>query len=269
MERKPEVDLYGATYGGFATDVYGRVRARAFGEDLGQSSWLTADELARFTDRLRIGADGRLLDVACGSGGTALRIAATTGCAVQGVDLHADAVRQARAQAQECGMAERARFELADASRPLPFPDGAFDGLICVDAVNHLPDRRAVLQEWARLLRPGGRLVFTDPTVVTGPLSSEEIAVRASIGFFLFVPAGLDERLLAEAGFRAITAEDRTDNMARVAARWRAARETCAAELREVEGEEAFAGQQRFLGITARLAGERRLSRTAFSALRA
>jgi hypothetical protein len=45
--------------------------------------------------------------------------------------------------------------------------------------------------EWARLLKPNGRLLFTDPTVVTGPLTNAEIAVRSSAGFYLFVPQDL------------------------------------------------------------------------------
>ena len=39
-----------------------------------------------------------------------------------------------------------------------------------------------VLVDWARLLRPSGRLLFTDPLTVTGPLGSDEIAIRTSIG---------------------------------------------------------------------------------------
>ena len=61
-----------------------------------------------------------------------------------------------------------ATFLVADANAALPFADGSFDGVVCVDAVNHLRDRAAVLREWRRVLRPGGRAVFTDPVVVTG-----------------------------------------------------------------------------------------------------
>jgi SAM-dependent methyltransferase len=50
----------------------------------------------------------------------------------------------------------------------LPVDDGAFGAVLCVDAVVHLPDRFAILREWARLLRPGGRLLFADAAVLTG-----------------------------------------------------------------------------------------------------
>lgn len=110
--------------------------------------------------------------------------------------------------------------------------------------------------------------MFTDPIVVTGPLTDEEIAIRSSIGFFLFVPAGTDELLLANAGFELVECLDRTENMALMAGRWRDAREGRAAELREVEGDATFEGQQRFFEVAARLAGERRLSRFAFHAKR-
>jgi hypothetical protein len=62
--------------------------------------------------------------------------------------------------------------------------------------------------------------------------------------------------------------EDRTENMARLAADWRMAREARAEALRRIEGEGPFAGQQRFLDVAARLAGTRRLSRFAFGARR-
>ena len=67
----------------------------------------------------------------------------------------------------------------ADASRPLPFVDGAFDAISCIDALNHLPGRPAVFADWARLLAPGGRLLFTDPVTVTGLVGAEELAIGA------------------------------------------------------------------------------------------
>lgn len=110
--------------------------------------------------------------------------------------------------------------------------------------------------------------MFTDPIVVTGPLTGEEIAARSSIGFFLFVPAGLDERLLTAAGFGLVHEQDRTENMARVALAWRAARERRREDLQRVEGMGSFHDQQRFLDVTASLATEKRLSRLAFRAER-
>ena len=155
-----------------------------------------------------------------------------------------------------------------DASTALPFENATFDAIICIDAINHLPNRAVILAEWARVLKAGGALVFTDPIVVSGPLTAEEIAIRSSIGFFLFVPPGTDERLLEEAGFDVRDVADRTENMANTALRRLIARAGNERDLRHLEGDETFEGQQRLLEVAARLAAERRLSRLAFRATR-
>ncbi len=261
-----KVDHYGATYEQFAAKTYAAVRQRAFGEDIGQTGWLSREEHDLFLSWLALKPGAQLLDVACGSGGPTLRAARLTGCRVLGVDIHPDAVRTAQQQASEADLSHLAEFRQVDAGGRLPLPDGAFDAIVCVDAINHLPDRARTLREWARVLKPDGRIVFTDPIVVTGPLTNEEIAVRSSIGFFLFVPAGFDEAALAEAGFELMQRQDRTENMAAMAHRWREARQTHANDLRRIEGEDTFAGQQRFFEVAAELARSRRLSRFAFLA---
>jgi SAM-dependent methyltransferase len=268
-EEPTDVDLYGKQYGNFATRLYEQIRIATYGDEIGQNGWLTASEHDLFIDWL--GAEGRgagfrVLDVACGSGGPTLRIAEKAGCSVDGVDIHDQAIARAREAAAARGLASRARFHLADASGALPFDEGTFDAVICIDAINHLRDRVAILREWYRVLKPGGTLVFTDPIVVTGPLTDREIAVRASIGFFLFVPDGYDDAVLGEVGFRIEHRLDCTENMADMAARFRDARAERESSLLDVEGEPAYLGQQSFFDVTARLARERRLSRIAYVA---
>jgi SAM-dependent methyltransferase len=166
------------------------------------------------------------------------------------------------------GLSDRSEFLPGNAAARLPLEDASVDVVTCFDAINHLPERLRVLIEWRRVLRPGGRLLITDPIVLTGPISNAEVAIRASIGFFLFVPPGTDEALLGEAGYRVERVEDRTPNMASNAEGWFRSRERHAADLRAIEGDEGFEGQQRFLETAARLAAERRLSRLAILATR-
>jgi cyclopropane fatty-acyl-phospholipid synthase-like methyltransferase len=262
----PPAGHYDANYGNFQTELYAQIRREAFGEDVGQNSWLTADEQDSFLKRLDLSPGKTLLDVACGAGGPALRIAATTACSVVGVDIHEQAVTTASSLAAQRGLAKRAEFRSTDATGPLPFSDASFDAITCIDAINHFSDRPSVLAEWARVLKVGGRLLFTDPITLTGPLTNAEVAVRSSAGFYLFVPHGYDERVIAQCGLRLLVCEDVTANMAKVAEARRAARASRSAVLREIEGDQAYDGQQEFLTVAARVAREGRLSRFVYVA---
>ncbi len=260
----PAGTYYDANYGNFETELYSEIRREAFGDDIGQNSWLTADEQDLFIVWLDLSTGKSLLDVACGSGGPALRIAASTGCSLVGIDLHEQAIATAKSLASQRNLKERAEFCVVNASEQLPFPDARFDAITCIDAINHLPNRPLVVAKWTRLLKPGGRLLFTDPVTVTGPLTNEEIAVRSSAGFFLFAPKDYDKDVIAQSGLRLLMCKDVTANMAEVAEKRRAAREARGAAVRQVEGDRAYEAQQKFLAMTARLAGEGRLSRFAY-----
>ena len=252
---------YDTNYGHFDTELYSEIRRDAFGEDIGQNSWLTADEQDRFLSWLDLSPGKVLLDVACGAGGPALRIAAKTGCSVVGIDVHEQAVSTACSLAIQRGLSGRAEFRVVDAAQQLPFSEASFDAITCIDAVNHFFDRPRVIAEWARLLNVGGRLLFTDPITLTGPLTNAEVAVRSSAGFYLFVPHGYDERVISQCGLQLLVCEDVTANMAKVAEARRAARASRIAALREVEGDQTYDGQQEFLAVAGRVAREGRLSR--------
>jgi SAM-dependent methyltransferase len=193
-------------------------------------------------------------------------MAQETGATCIGVDINEHGIAAATRRASEADLAAQVSFRTADASQPFPFPDASFDAVFCNDSINHFPDRLAVLRDWYRLLRPGGRLLFTDPIVVTGQLTSEEIRSRSSIGFFLFTPVGCNERMLAQSGFTVDDVWDVTDAVASVSKRWRDARATLRDSLVRLEGEDSFEGLQRFLDAVHTLASERRLSRCMYLA---
>ncbi|HEV8447353.1 MAG TPA: methyltransferase domain-containing protein [Gemmatimonadaceae bacterium] len=263
------VDLYDNVYSDFESNAETAVRRAAFGEDIGQSSWLTADDWLRFADLAGVRDDSRVLEVGSGSGGPAVYLAAERGCHVTGVDINAHGVGNGRKLAADRGLTDRVHFETIDASRPLPFPAQTFDAVLSNDAMCHIANRLGVLRDWHRVLRRGGRMLFTDALVMTGPLSADEIATRSSIGLYIFVPPGENERLIAAAGFTLLAADDVTADAETIAGRWHDARASHRAALTAREGESNFDGLQRFLACVRTVSAERRLSRFCYSAEKA
>ena len=257
----PHVDLFDCTYSHFEAEVLTRVRQKTFGEDFGQHSWTTADEYRRWAEWLALDPTSNVLEVASGSGGPAIFLARHVGCEVMGLDINSHGVAAAARRAEAHQLAGRATFVQADADARLPFPDDTFDAILCVDSANHFARRAHVLKEWHRVLRPGGHALFTDPVVITGPVSNEELAARSSVGYFLFTTPGMNERWAEEAGLEVVRREDVTANAASVSGRWHEAREQDRIALEQIEGTERYTGLQRFFATVQRLTNERRLSR--------
>jgi SAM-dependent methyltransferase len=263
---KSKVQLYSGTYKNYADDVYKNIRKEIFREDIGQNSWLTADEFREFLSVLNLSPEKNVLEIAAGSGGPAVFTVRETGCRLTGMDSDENGVDNAGKLAEENGLTDKMTFLQGDASEPLPFPGESFDAVFCIDAINHLKNRGIVLKEFYRVLKKGGRVLYTDPIVVTGILSNQEIAVRSSLGFFLFVPVGENERLLAEAGFQMIRSKDVTQNTVSVSQRWHDAREKRMDDLLKFEEENNYEGIQSFLKMVYTLTSEKRLSRFMFTA---
>jgi SAM-dependent methyltransferase len=260
------VNLYDNVYADYASDAEAAVRHETYGEDLGQSSWLTATEWLGFADELGIASETNVLEIGSGSGGPAVYLAAKRGCRLTGVDINEHGIRNAIALAEAKGLSERVRFKSVDANKSLPFPNESFDIVVSNDAMCHIANRLDALRDWHRLLRPGGRALFTDAMVITGPVSHQELATRSSIGFYIFVPPGANEAMLRDAGFIVNSVQDVTANAEAIASRWRDARARHREALVKREGELNFDGLQRFLTCVHDLSAERRLSRYAYFA---
>ena len=83
-----QVDLYNSTYGNFQAYVLAEIRRESYGEDIGQSSWITSDEYDIFYSWLNLVPGDHVLEVASGSGGPALYLAKKFGCRITGLDLN-------------------------------------------------------------------------------------------------------------------------------------------------------------------------------------
>ncbi|HET9908133.1 MAG TPA: class I SAM-dependent methyltransferase [Anaerolineales bacterium] len=258
-----QVDLYDSTYGNFQKQVLAEIRSETYGEDIGQNSWITSDEYDRFYSWLNLSAGEHVLEIASGSGGPALYLAKKFKCRITGLDINEEGIKTANQQALDANIAG-ATFQLADVNQRLPFDDETFDAVMCADSMNHFRDRLGYLKEWQRVLKSGKRALFTDPVVITGPVSNEELAARSNIGFFLFVPLETTEKFIQAAGFKLLRREDVTGNIELTSGRWHAARQKHRDELVKMEGEERFEGLQSFFSTVHKLTSERRLSRFAF-----
>ena len=151
--------------------------------------------------------ESRVLDAASGKGVSALLIAQHFGCTVVGMDLSTQNVAHATAEADRLGLACRVSFEVGDAER-LPLAAASVDAVICVCAFCTFPDKRAAADEFARVLKPGGRVGLSDITRAPGP-AGELANLMAWVACLADArPANAYAALSCEAGFVNVATEN-------------------------------------------------------------
>jgi len=154
---------------------------------------------------LRPGA--RVLDVASGTGESAIFLARTFGCEVTGIDFGGENVSRAQTRAEASDSGRLVRFVQGDAEST-GFPAESFDAVICECAFCTFPNKAAAAQEFFRLLKSGGRLGLSDLTraaVLPGALQSL-LAWVACIADAR--PLGEYIEILQAAGFSDVTTEE-------------------------------------------------------------
>jgi arsenite methyltransferase len=177
------------------------------------------DSTRRALELIGLGRGERLLDVASGSGTSALLAAREFGARVTGIDYGEQAVRGATAAARAERLDSRVQFARGDAEALAP-PDDSFDAALCECSLCTFPDKRRAVAEIARVLRPGGRLAIADVVVDHNLLPDELLGPMASVAC---VGSALDrcgnQDLLIEAGLEVYAVEDRSPDAARFAER--------------------------------------------------
>ena len=114
-------------------------------------------------------ADGVILDVASGTAGVALQLAARSGARVVGVDLTEPMLRQGQRRVAAAGLRDRISLAAGRAEQ-LPFPDASVDALTFTYLLRYVRDPQATLAELARVLKPGGSMASLEFCVPAGPL---------------------------------------------------------------------------------------------------
>jgi SAM-dependent methyltransferase len=252
---------YDNVYREFDSPLMRRIRREAYGEDIGQHSWVRADEFRRDAARLGLSASSQIVDLGCGPCGPLAFILAETGCSGTGVELSHAALRAGRARAAALGVGSRVALARADLNEHLPLQSGAFDAVMSLDVVLHLRDRAGFFREAARALRPGGLLLLTDAGVLTGSLTAEEEWSRGLYGSIRLVPPGVDEHLLDEAGFGILAVEDRTESVLKNARGRLVAIEANRKELARLWPGEEFERQLSYLETVIEMYGRGALTR--------
>ncbi len=105
-------------------------------------------------DRLPLGPDEHVLDVATGTGAVAERLVLRHRCSVTGVNQSADMLAAARSRLEAAGLHQRVTLRQAEAEH-LPFPDETFDGLTVTYLLRYVDDPAGTLRELVRVMRPG------------------------------------------------------------------------------------------------------------------
>ena len=109
-----------------------------------------------------------VLDVASGTGASALLLAERFGVHVVGIDLSARNIERGATEAERRGLSGLVQFRVGDAER-VPVSDAVFDALICECAFCTFPDKAAAVGEFARVLKLGGAVGLSDVTKHAGP----------------------------------------------------------------------------------------------------
>jgi len=178
-----------------------------FAHDQDHYGGLAANDV--LANRARIGSGSKVVDLCAGLGGPARYLAHRYGAVVTGIELTPARVAGAAELSRRVGLDDKVRV-LEGNVMELPLPDASFDAVVSQEALLHVPDVGRAFAEAHRVLRPGGRIAFTN-WVVHRPLAEAQRQLLWD-GMAAATLIGIDRHveLLRDAGFEIEAAEDET-----------------------------------------------------------
>lgn len=189
----------------------------------GQTRWALRTSMRQMEDRLAaelaLPRGAKVLDAGCGIGNVARALAVRHGLNITGVDILDFNIAEAKRRSVNCGLTRTTHFQIGDYHH-LPFDDDSFDGLYTMETFVHSANPKAALAEFARVLKPGGKLVMfeysrTPDEQVSAEANSamRRVCDEAAMPAWLELYHGVLDELLADAGFAVESSVDITANM--------------------------------------------------------
>jgi SAM-dependent methyltransferase len=180
------------------------------GEEIHVGGAAETDVLAR---KAGLAATSHVLDVCSALGGPARHLVTTYGCRVTGLDATRRMIQEATRRTAEAGLAGRITYKQGNALE-MPFPDGTFDVVWGQDAWCYVTDKARLIEQCARVTKPGGVIAFTD-WLETGPMSDDEWnALHTFMVFPYMEPLEGYARLATAAGLTVVEQEDLSPDFA-------------------------------------------------------
>ncbi len=178
--------------------------------DFDQDHYGGLSAVAALARRAGIASTARVLDVCAGLAGPARFLAYRFGCRVAAVELNAGRAAGAARLTRLVGLGNRVVVARGDATN-LPFADARFDACLSQEGFLHITDKAAVLAECRRVLRPGGRLAFSDWIAQPRLGDGERRRLQEWMAATTLQTFDGYRTLLGRAGFTAVEAEDLSD----------------------------------------------------------
>lgn len=151
-----------------------------------------------------------VLDVCCGMGGSSRYLAHNYDCRVTGIDLAESRIDGATRLTNMTGLDDRVEFRNANAL-DMPFADATFDVVISQEAFCHVPDKDRLIAQCARVLKPGGRIVFTDILVTASTREQTRARLQQEMTFQELGSAQSYRHALEREGCRVLEHRDISD----------------------------------------------------------
>ena len=170
------------------------------------------DALARHA---KINKSTHVLDLCCGLGGPARYLAYHYGCRVTGVDLNTDRLAGAVRLTERTKLQDRVLFHHANALQT-GLADETFDVIVSQEAFCHIPNKKTLMTECVRLLKPDGRIVYTD--ILARSSLTNEICCRLENEMVFSELSTLEQycHLLEEKSCQVVEVEDLSDDWAQI-----------------------------------------------------